>query len=195
VIKPGTIYNDIISHEDWLPTFLAAAGVPDIVEKCKTGYNANGKEWKVHLDGYNFMPYFQGKVKKGPREQIIYFGQGGELNAVRWNDWKVNFAIFRGNIATGIREVTNWPTIINLRADPYEEMWHESGMYIRWYADNMWLFVPIQAELRKFFLTIPGYPFQEGAALNVGNVNYNTLKAMKAMKMLEELDQRFPINQ
>ena len=92
VIKPGTIYNDIVSHEDWLPTFLAAAGEPDIVNKLKNGYSANGKQWKVHLDGYNFMPYFKGETEKGPREQIIYFGQGGELNALRWNDWKVTFA-------------------------------------------------------------------------------------------------------
>jgi arylsulfatase len=195
VIKPGTIYNDIISHEDWLPTFLAAAGVPDIVEKLKKGYQANGKTWKVHMDGYNYLPFFKGKVKKAPREQIFYFGQGGELNAVRWNDWKVHFAIFEGNIATGIRDVTNWPTIINLRADPYEEMWEESAMYIRWYADNIWLFVPIQAELKKFFLTIPQYPFQEGATLNAGGINYNTLKAMKAMNMLKELEERFPVNQ
>ena len=77
VIKPGTIINEIISHEDWLPTFLAAAGVPDVVEKLKNGYNANGKEWKVHLDGYNFLPFFEGKVKAPPRDQIFYFGQGG----------------------------------------------------------------------------------------------------------------------
>jgi arylsulfatase len=195
VIKPGTVYNDIISHEDWLPTFLAAAGVPDVVEKLKKGYRASGKTWKVHLDGYNFMPYFKGEVPKGPREQIFYFGQAGELNAVRWGDWKVHFATFRGNIATGIREIPNWPTIINLRADPYEEMWHESPMYLRWYADNMWLFVPVQAELRKFFVTIPEYPFQEGANLNAAGINYNSLKAMKALKMLEQLEQRFPVNQ
>ena len=93
VIKPGTIINDIFSQEDWLPTLLAAAGEPDIVEKLKKGYKANGKTWKVHLDGYNFLPYFKGEAKKGPREEIFYFGQGGELNAVRWNDWKVHFAV------------------------------------------------------------------------------------------------------
>lgn len=193
VIEPGTISNEIISHEDWLPTFLAAAGDPDIVEKLKTGHTANGKDWKVHLDGYNFMPYFKGEVEKGPRERIFYFGQGGELNAVRWNDWKVHFAVTKGNIATGVRDVTGWPTIINLKADPYEEMWHESSMYIRWYADNMWLFVPIQAELRDFFLTIPNYPFQEGSSLSAAGINYNSLKAMKAMKMLEELEQQIPV--
>ncbi len=193
VIEPGTIYNDIISHEDWMPTLLAAAGDSKIVEKLKKGHKANGKEWKVHLDGYNFMPFFKGDMDKGPREQILYFGQGGELNAVRWEDWKVHFATFEGNIATGVREVPNWPLIINLRADPYEEMWHESAMYLRWYADNMWLFVPIQEKLKEFFVTIPDYPFQEGASLNAAGINYNSLKAMKAMKLLEKLEQQFPV--
>jgi arylsulfatase A-like enzyme len=195
VIEPGTIYNDIISHEDWLPTLLAAAGDPDIVEKLKKGHKANGKEWRVHLDGYNYLPYFKGQIKKSPREQILYFGQGGELNAVRWNDWKVHFATFEGDIATGVREVSNWPLLINLRADPYEEMWEESSMYIRWYADNMWLFVPIQAKLKEFFVTLPQYPFQEGSSLNAAGINYNSLKAMKALKMLEKLEENFPINQ
>jgi arylsulfatase len=195
VIKPGTICNEIISHEDWLPTFLAAAGVPDVVEKVKNGYEANGKTWKVHLDGYNFLPYFKGEVDIAPRDQIFYFGQGGELNAIRWNNWKVHFAIIKGNIATGERIVTNWPLIVNLRADPYEVMHEEGEMgYLRWYGDNMWLFVPVQAELKKFFMTIPNYPFQEGASLSAGNINYNTLKAMKALKMLEELEERFPVN-
>jgi len=194
VIKPGTIINDIMSHEDWLPTFLAAAGVPDVVEKLKKGYTANGKEWKVHLDGHNFMPFFKGDVDKGPRDAIYYFGQGGELNAIRWNDWKVTFAMIRGNIATGERIVTNWPMITHLRADPYEEMWEEGEMgYLRWYGDNMWLFVPVQAKLAEFFKTIPGYPFQEGSSLSAGGINYNSLKAMKALKMLEELEQRFPV--
>ena len=194
VIKPGTIYNDMISHEDWLPTFLAAAGVPDVVEKCKEGYQANGKTWKVHLDGHDYLPFFKGEVEKAPRDSIYYFGQGGELNAVRWNDWKVHFAIVKGNIATGERIVPNWPLIHNLRADPYEMM-HEHGEmgYLRWYVDNMWLFVPIQQKLKEFFVTIPRYPFQEGSSLSAGGINYNSLKAMKAMNMLKELEQRFPV--
>jgi arylsulfatase A-like enzyme len=194
VIKPGTIVNDVMSHEDWLPTFLAAAGVPDVVEKLKKGYTANGKEWRVHLDGYNFMPFFEGDVDNGPRDAIYYFGQGGELNAIRWDDWKVTFAMIRGNIATGERIVTNWPMITHLRADPYEEMWEEGEMgYLRWYGDNMWLFVPVQAKLAEFFKTIPGYPFQEGSSLSAGGINYNSLKAMKAMKMLEELEKSMPV--
>jgi arylsulfatase A-like enzyme len=194
-VKPGSIYNDIISHEDWLPTFLAAAGEPNIVEKVKKGHKANGKKWKVHLDGFDQTAYLSGKTKESPRDQIVYFGQGGELNAIRWNDWKIHFAIIEGNIATGERIVTNWPLIINLKADPYEEMHEEADMgYLKWFADNMWLFVPVQAELKKFFLTIPNYPFQEGSNLSAGNINYGTLKAMKAMKMLDHLEKRFPVS-
>jgi len=175
VIKPGTIYNDIMSQEDWLPTLLHAAGVPGIVEKVKEGYLANGKEWKVHLDGHDFLPFFKGEEQKGPRETVYYFGQGGELNALRWNDWKVSFAYIKGNIAQGVRFSPNWPVITNLRADPYEKMEHESLMYIRWYADNMWLFVPIQLKLQEFLSTIPEYPFQQGMVLNAGISNYMSL--------------------
>jgi arylsulfatase len=186
-IKPGTVVNEIMSQEDWLPTLLAAAGVEGIVEKCKQGHKANGKDWKVHLDGFDFGPYFRGETAKGPRDSIFYFGQGGELNAVRWNDWKVHFASIQGNIATGERIVTNWPILVNLRADPYEQMPHESEMYIRWYADNMWLFVPVQQKLMGFFKSLQGFPFQEGSSLTAGNIDYRALKAYKAMKMLEEL--------
>ncbi len=121
VIKPGTIYNDIISQEDWMPTLLAAAGEPDIVEKLKKGYKANGKTFKIHADGYNFLPYFKGEVKTGPRQEIYYFSQGGELNAIRVLNWKIHFATQVGNIATGTRSTPGWPLLVNLRADPYEK--------------------------------------------------------------------------
>jgi len=188
VIKPGTIINDIFSQEDWMPTLLAAAGVPDIVDQLQKGYKANGKNWKIHADGYNFLPYFRGEAAKGPREEIFYFGQGGELNAVRWNDWKVNFAGVNGNIDTGVRVVTSWPLLVNLRADPCENMPFESGSYIRWYGDNLWLFVPIQGKLKQFLATIPQYPFQEGSSLSAGNINYMTLKAAAALKRLQEME-------
>ena len=188
VIKPGTVCNEIFSQEDWMPTLLAAAGEPDIVAKLAKGYQANGKTFKVHADGYNFLPYFQGQVKKGPREEILYFGQGGELNAIRWNDWKVHFAVTHGNIATGVRQAPAWPLIVNLRADPYERAPEESGMYIRWYGDNIWLFVPVQQKLKEFLVTIPQYPFQEGSSLNAAGINYQTLKLAEAMKHLHELE-------
>jgi arylsulfatase len=188
VIKPGTVCNEIFSQEDWMATLLAAAGEPDIVAKLAKGYQANGKTFKVHADGYNFLPYFKGEVKNGPREEILYFGQGGELNAIRWKDWKVHFAVQEGNIATAIRDVPGWPLIVNLRADPYERASHESPMYWRWYADNIWLFVPVQQKLKAFLATIPQYPFQEGSSLNAANINYTTLKLADAMKHLQELE-------
>ena len=138
--------------------------------------------------GYSRLPTLQGEVKKGPREEIYYFGQGGELNAVRWNDWKVHFAVQHGNIATAVRDVTGWPTIMNLRADPYEKAPYESGMYIRWYADNIWLFVTVQQKLKDFLGTLPEFPFQEGSSLNAANINYTTLKAAAALKRLKELE-------
>jgi arylsulfatase len=189
VIDEGTIYNDIISQEDWMPTLLAAAGVPDLVEKLKTGYQANGKTWKVHADGYNFLPYFKGETNKAPREEIIYFSQGGELNAIRVDDWKIHFATIDGNIATGTRRIAGWPLIVNLRADPYEKMPHEGEMgYLRWYADNMWTFVPAQLYIKRFLATIPDYPFQAGSSLNAAGINYQTLKAAEALKRLQQLE-------
>jgi len=188
VIKPGTKVNEIFSQEDWMPTLLAAAGEPNIVAKLKEGHKANGKTFKVHADGYNFLPYFKGEEKKGPREQIFYFGQGGELNAVRWRDWKVSFAVVEGNIATGFRKVTGWPTITHLKADPYEKMALESTMYMRWYGDNIWTFVPIQNQIKTFLMTIPQFPFQEGGSLSAGGINYQSLKAAAALKRLQEIE-------
>jgi len=188
VLQPGSNHNEIFSQEDWMPTLLAAAGEPKLVEELKEGgYKANGRSFKIHPDGYNFMPYFKGEVEKAPREEIMYFSQGGELNAVRWNDWKVNFAVVDGNIATGNRLVTNWPLIVNLKADPYEKMPHESAMYMRWYADNIWLFVPVGNQVKNFLSTIPDYPFQEGGAMGPSNINYMTLKAASALKQLQGL--------
>ena len=100
----------------------------------------------------------------------------------------MNFASIDGNIATGTRKVTGWPLIVNLRADPYETMPFESGMYIRWYGDNIWLFVPVQQKLKAFLSTIPDYPFQEGSSLNAAGINYQTLKAAAALKTLKEIE-------
>jgi arylsulfatase len=189
VIEPGTVYNDIFSHEDWMPTLLAAAGDTDIKEKLKKGHQANGKKFRVHLDGYDFLPYFSRKVDEGPREEIFYFSQGGDLNAIRVADWKINFATIKGNIATGVREVAGWPMIVNLRADPYEKMPHEAEMgYLRWYADNMWTFVPAQVYIKQFLSTINDYPFQAGGSLNAAGINYGTLEQMEAMKRLQQLE-------
>jgi arylsulfatase len=91
VIEPGTIVNEIMAHEDWLPTILAAAGESDVKEKLLTGLEAGDKTFKVHLDGYDFKPYFQGDVAEGPRREIFYFSDNADLMAVRYNAWKLNF--------------------------------------------------------------------------------------------------------
>src|SRR5208283_5323725 len=95
VIKPGTAVNDICAHEDWVTTLMAAAGVPDVKEKLLTGYQAGSMTYKVHLDGYNFMPYFQGEVQESPRREFLYWTDDGDLAALRYNRWKLMFLVQR----------------------------------------------------------------------------------------------------
>lgn len=190
VIEPGTKINAPMAHQDWMPTLLAAAGVDDVKEKLASddGYKANGKNWRVHLDGYNFMPFFKGEAE-APRNEMLYFSSNGELNAIRWGDFKINFATMEGNITNAVRFAPNWPQIVHLRADPFERAPHESGMYLRWMADNMWLFVPINGVAQDFFNTLKDYPFQSGAIMNPAGINYNTLELQGKLKQLEDLQQ------
>ena len=95
VIKPGTIVNAVMSHEDWLPTFLAAAGEPDVKQQLLRGYKAGDKTFKNHLDGYNFMPFFKGETAKAPRREFFYFDDNASLNAMRYDDWKINWWFWR----------------------------------------------------------------------------------------------------
>ena len=166
VIKPGTKENGIFSHEDMLPTILAAAGDSNIKEKLLNGHSANGKDFKVHLDGYNMMPYLKGDVAESPRNEIFYFDAGGNLNALRYKDWKLHFTIMEGAINEAYRKTPSWPILINLRADPFEVSM-ESALYIRWFADNMWTFVPAQAYVGKFLETFKEFPPVQGSSLGV----------------------------
>ena len=96
-VQPGTVINDIFSQEDWLPTLMAGVGEPDIKEKLLTGHQANGKTFKAHLDGYNQIDLLSGKGP-GKRNEIFYFDAGGNLNALRYQDWKIHFTIMEGAI-------------------------------------------------------------------------------------------------
>jgi arylsulfatase len=136
----------------------------------------------------NFMPYFQGKEKKGPRDSIMYFDQGGNLNAIRWNDWKLSFATSHGNIATGTREVPAWSIIANLRMDPYERGLEEGGGAVEFLARNMWLIVPVQAKIKEFFSDFEQFPYQAGSSLNASGINYGLLRQQEALKRLKELE-------
>ena len=117
----------------------------------------------------------------------MYFAASGLLNAIRVDDWKLAFATEKGDITTAYRQVPAWPVITNLRADPFESAYHDSRTYIRWYVDNMWLMVPAQGFVQKFFASIEGYPFQAGSSLSAGNIGYGTLEKQKAMGGLKRL--------
>jgi arylsulfatase len=169
VIKPGTIHNEIFSHEDMLPTILAAAGVPDVKEQLLTGYQAGEKTFKLHLDGYNMMPFLSGQVEESPRREIFYFDAGGNLNAIRYDNWKLHFTLMEGAINEAYRKTPSWPILFNLRADPYEVS-HESALYIRWFADQMWTFVPAQTIAAEFLSTFKEFPPVQGSSLGIDKV-------------------------
>jgi arylsulfatase len=194
-IKPGTISNEIISLLDWFPTLCDAAGAGDIKAKMAAGTTANGKNFKVHLDGYDFLPYLTGQAKTGPRDVLYYFDQGGNLNAIRWNDWKVSFATYsKGNIATATRELPNWAMIENLRMDPYERGMEEGGEATKFLGQQMWLLVPIQGKVKEFFSDFDKYPYQSGSTLNPSGINYGLLKQQDAMKRLQNLEESMKPN-
>ncbi len=175
-IKPGTVINDIFSHEDWMPTLLAAAGEPDIKEKLLKGHQANGKTFKAHLDGYDQTDVLTGKGP-GKRNEIFYFDAGGNLNAVRFKDWKAHFTIMEGSINEAYRKTPSWPLIINLRMDPYEEG-PDAAMYVRnFYAETMFMFVPAQALVAQFLETFKEFPPTRGDSLSVDRVLESMLSA------------------
>jgi len=156
-VMPGTIINDIFSHEDWVPTLMAAAGDPNVkANLMKGGYKAAGKTFRTHLDGYDQTALLSGKGP-GARKEIFYFDAGGNLNALRYQDWKIHFTIMEGPINEAYRKSPSWPLVVNLRQDPFE-VTPDSALYTRWYADQMWLFVPAQAFVGKFLSTFKEYP-------------------------------------
>ena len=177
IIKPGTIFNDVISLEDWLPTFLAAAGDPDVKEKLKAGLTVGEKTFKTHLDGYNFMPFFTGDEEKGPRREIFYFDDNASLNAVRVNDWKIHFKVMEGNLAAAVLKPLNMPQVVNLRQDPFERFATELQMYFRWWADKLWTFVPAQMIVGQFLQTFHAFPpSQKSGSFSVDQVLDQLLK-------------------
>ncbi|MDM9620877.1 arylsulfatase [Rhizobium sp. S96] len=192
-VKPGTEINDIVTLMDWMPTFATAAGIPDLKEQMKSGFKSGTKDFKVHLDGYDLAPLLKGEVQSGPRDAVYYFDQGGNLNAIRWNDWKLAFAVnSEGNIATATREVPSWANIFNLRMDPYERGLKEGGGAMEFLARNMWLLVPVQGKIKDFFSDFDKYPYQEGSSLNASGINYAMLRQQAALQRLNELERLAP---
>jgi arylsulfatase A-like enzyme len=161
VVAPGTVINDIVSHQDWFPTLLAAAGEPDINAKLKKGHRAGDKTFKVFIDGFDQGELLAGKGP-GKRENIYYFDDNANFNAMRWNDWKIHFA-FMNQGWGGPREPLNFPRAIHLRSDPYETS-IDSGQYARFFADQLWLFVPVQQEVGKWLSTFREFPPRQPTA-------------------------------
>ena len=167
-IKPGSVSNEIMHHMDWLPTFAAIAGDSDIKKKLLKGYKAGNKTFKVHLDGYNFLPHLTGKQQKGSRDEIFYFTDDGDLSALRYRDWKLIFLQQRvertleiwANPFTPLRV----PLIFNLRRDPYERGQITSNTYYDWVLDHVFLLVPAQQYVGKFLATFKEYPPRQKAA-------------------------------
>jgi arylsulfatase A-like enzyme len=169
VIKPGTIINDVMAHEDWFPTFLAAAGDPDAKTKLLTGMQAGEKTYKAHLDSYNFLPFFKGEEAKGPRREFFYFDDSANLNALRYDDWKITFAYNEGNMVNGHLVTPNMPWVVNLRQDPFERYRDESMTYMLWMQDKLWAFVPAQVvvgQLLQSFQQFP--PSQKSGSFGIG---------------------------
>ncbi len=167
-IKPGSVSNEIMHHMDWLPTFAAVAGDSDVKQKLLKGHKAGKKTFKVHLDGYNFLPYLTGKEKKGRRDEVFYFTDDGDLSALRYRDWKLIFMQQRvertleiwANPFTPLRI----PLIFNLRRDPYERAQITSNTYYDWVLDHVFLLVPAQEYVGKFLATFKDYPPRQKAA-------------------------------
>jgi arylsulfatase len=175
-IKAGSVLNGIVSHIDMLPTLLAVAGADpdDIKEKLLTGYKVGDMTYKVHLDGYNMVPYITGQVKESPRNSVIYFSDDGDVMAVRVGDYKFNLAVQRAN------QMNIWaeplvklrvPHIVNLRRDPFERADFNSNTYWDWMVDHvpqMYLMQEVVATEIDGFIKYP--PRQKPASFNLDAV-------------------------
>ena len=167
-IQAGTVSNAIMSNLDWAPTLLAAAGEPDVKDKLLEGYEADGKKFKVHLDGYNFLPYLTGQETTSPRIEYFYFSDDGDLLALRYGNWKVQFKVQdeAGTLRIWQREFENlrMPYLFNLKTDPYERATITSNTYWDWYIRHVFLLVPAQDKVGAFLSTFEEYPPRQKAA-------------------------------
>ncbi len=175
-IKAGSVSNEIMHHMDWLPTYLAAAGADDIKARLKKGgVRSIGRSYKVHLDGYNFLPHLTGKEENGRRNEIFYFGDGGELTAMRYQDWKMIF-LEQKEYTTLRAWIEPWtelriPLIINIRRDPYERAYRTSNTYYDWLLDRAYLLVPAQGLVAEFLQTFQEFPpRQKPASFSIDQV-------------------------
>ncbi len=166
VIEPGRVINEIGSLQDFIPTFAAASGEPDLVEKVKKGYKMGDKTYKVHLDGFNLMPFLSGKEKKSPREGFIYWSDDGDCMAMRVGRFKIVFAEQRSTGFDVWREplsVMRIPKFFDLRADPFERG-EEAFGYDMWFLENVPLQYIAPPILTKWLMSFKEFPPRAKAA-------------------------------
>jgi arylsulfatase A-like enzyme len=166
-IKPDSVSNEMVSGLDWLPTLVAAGGDPDVKEKLLKGHPVGGMTYKVHLDGYNLLPYLTGQAASSPRKEFVYFSDEGELLNLRYENWKFVFAEQR---RTGTMAVWGEPfthlrigKIFNLRADPYERADITSNTYYDYQMDHLFLNIPAAAYVEGFLQTFKEFPPRQRA--------------------------------
>jgi arylsulfatase len=186
VLEPDTVSNEMFSHTDMLPTLLAAAGEPEIVEKLKKGHKAGHKTFKVHIDGYNLLPYWKGEVKENPRKAFLYWSDDGDLMAIRAFQWKVAFLEQRAH-GLGVWQEPfvplRFPKLFNLRSDPFERGDEDGTMfYDKWIADRMFVLVPAQAAVGEFLKTFREFPpRQKPGSFSIDEALEKARKAEKQM--------------
>ncbi len=171
----GETLNGIVAHEDWLPTFAAAAGATDVKEKLLKGVEFNGKSYKAHLDGYNQLDYLSGKTKESPRKEFVYVNDDGQIVALRSNDWKVVYLENRGQAFGVWREPfveLRLPLLFHLRRDPFERAQHNSNTYDDWFLDRPYVLFGVNEVALKFLLTFNDYP----ASQTAGSFNLESVK-------------------
>ncbi len=162
VLKPGTVSNEVFSHQDMLPTLAAVGGEPDVVVKLKKGLKLGSRTFKVHIDGYNLLPFFKGEVKENPRKGFLYWSDDGDLMALRAGNWKITFMEQRAHGVDVWREPLvslRAPNLYNLRTDPFERASEDATLfYGKWAADRTFLLVPAQAIVGEFLKTFQEFP-------------------------------------
>lgn len=167
-IEADSVSNDIMHHMDWLPTLAAIGGDESIKDELLDGTSLNGRDYRVHLDGYNFLPYLTGEAEEAPRHEVFYFSDDGDLTALRYDDWKIVFMEQRakGTLKLWANPFTplRVPLIFNLRRDPYERAQITSNTYYDWLLDHVFLLVPAQAYVGNFLETFKEYPPRMKAA-------------------------------
>ena len=177
VIEPGTVNNEIGSHEDMLATFLAAAGEPDVGEKLLKGHKAIGRDYKVHLDSYNLMPALKGEAK-WPRREFLCWTDDGSVAALRFHNWKLSFLKQNGHglhVWIDPFEELRAPILTNLRMDPFE-IAQEIGMdYVRWFAEHMFMIAPGAAVVARWLQSFKEFPPRQKPG------SFNLDRVMQAM--------------